>query len=532
MKRPRRIASVYSILAGSLLAAFLALSVLSVRHRTLTYDEALHFRYGRQILELDSRRFDNSKMPISALNALPVKISEYMPQGQLQFVLSKFYTARAVTIVAGALLGILVFLWARQLYGRAASILALALFAFEPNLIAHSGLVTTDVYAAVLIALTVYLFWLYCQRVKLGYALLVGIALGLSLIAKYTSVLLVPLLPIMAVIRSLPKIRRVLRERRFPDLRKQFLRTTGHTALIGSLALLIVNAGFLFRDTFTPLVSYNLRSNLLRSIQRDSPVLANLPLPIPYPYLEGLDWVYHLERTDFEGRKRYYLLGNLSNEGFVGYYAVAFLFKTPLAIQLAFGAASVALLRRRGNAKFSEGEVFLLTPLVLFTLYFNFFNKAQLGLRFFLVAFPYILIFSSRIASDWHALPFRGRVGILGLVLYLGASVLSYFPHYISYVNELVPNRDLAYRVLADSNIDWGQSGWYVQQYVQQHPGSIVDPPQPTSGLILVGVNNFVGITVSPARYEWLRRCCEPVDSIGYSYLVFEVEPSQLDPDP
>jgi len=515
-----------------LMAAFLALSILSIRHRTETYDEAEHYRYGMQILELNSRRFDDSKMPISALNAFPAKLAEYLPEGHIRFVLSKFYTARMVTIVAGALLGCLVSIWARQLYGRAASFLSLAFFAFEPNIIAHSGLVTTDLYAAALVTLTVYLFWHYSRSGKLTHAMLVGTALGLSLIAKYSSALLVPLLLLLAVVRSLPRMQAILRERRGLDLRKSMLRTLGHSMLIGSIALAVINAGFLFRETLTPLASYDLRSDLLRSIQQDAPVLASLPLPIPYPYLEGLDWVYHLERTNFEGAKRYYLLGQLRSEPFVGYYAVAFLFKSPLAIQLAFGAAALTFLRRRRDSSFFEREIFLVTPLAFFTLYFNFFNRAQLGLRYFLVAFPFLLIFSVRIASEWRVMSVRNRVGILGLVLYLIASVLSYFPHYISYFNELVPNRNLAYRILADSNIDWGQSGWYVQQYQQQHPEAVVEAGEPTTGLILVGVNDLVGITVSPDRYKWLRQCCEPVGNVGYSVLVFSVEPGQIAPSP
>jgi hypothetical protein len=378
------------------MAAFLAQSILSIRHRTETYDEADHFRYGRQILELNSGRFDDSKMPISALNALPTKLAGYLPDGQLKFVLSKFDTARGVTVIAGAALGCLVFVWARQVYGRRASVLALAFFAFEPNIIAHSGLITTDVYAAALIALTVYFFWLYCRSGKPVHALLVGIALGLSLIAKYTSVLLVPLLPILALLRVLPRLQVALQERKFPNLGKPFLRTTVHVAFIGSIALGVINAGFLFRGTFTPLASYPLRSELLRSIQRNAPGLASLPLPVPYPYLEGLDWVYHLDRTNFEGAKRYYLLGQLSNESFDGYYAVASLFKIPLAIQIAFGVAVVTLLRRWRKSSFLDRELFIIAPLVFFTLYFNFFNRAQLGLRYFLVAFPFILVFSAR----------------------------------------------------------------------------------------------------------------------------------------
>jgi hypothetical protein len=54
-----------------LLAVLFALEVASMQRLTVTYDEWAHLRYGQNILNLDSTRFDDSKMPFSALNALP-----------------------------------------------------------------------------------------------------------------------------------------------------------------------------------------------------------------------------------------------------------------------------------------------------------------------------------------------------------------------------------------------------------------------------------------------------------------------------
>jgi len=51
----------------------------------------------------------------------------------------------ALTLFGGAAL----FFWARALFGDSAALAALALYAFEPNLLAHGRLVTTDMGAAV-----------------------------------------------------------------------------------------------------------------------------------------------------------------------------------------------------------------------------------------------------------------------------------------------------------------------------------------------------------------------------------------------
>ena len=111
---------------------------------------------------------------------------------------------------------------------------------------------------------------------------------------------------------------------------------------------------------------------------------------------------------------------------------------------------------------------------------------------------------------------------ITGLYIYLMVSVLSYFPHYLSYFNELVLNRKNAYKILADSNIDWGQSRYYLAEYIAEHPNVYIEPSSPVVGRIVVRINKLVGVTTSPNKYQWLRERCEPIGHIGYSLLVYD----------
>src|SRR5207247_11329256 len=64
-----------------LLLAAGALDVLTVRHDTLTEDEPVHYRYGVNVLDGDSTRFDDSKMPATALNALPARVGTRLRPG-------------------------------------------------------------------------------------------------------------------------------------------------------------------------------------------------------------------------------------------------------------------------------------------------------------------------------------------------------------------------------------------------------------------------------------------------------------------
>src|SRR5262249_22902592 len=50
---------------------------------SMTIDEPAHSGMAT-ILRLDARRFDDSKMPVSALNALPERLSLPVPPGRVQ----------------------------------------------------------------------------------------------------------------------------------------------------------------------------------------------------------------------------------------------------------------------------------------------------------------------------------------------------------------------------------------------------------------------------------------------------------------
>ena len=77
------------------------------------------------------------------------------------------------------------FRWAREAFGPKGGLLALACWAFDPNLITHSGLATTDILLAVSSLIAVYAAqkWSRCCTTY-GWGLLTGIALGAALGSK------------------------------------------------------------------------------------------------------------------------------------------------------------------------------------------------------------------------------------------------------------------------------------------------------------------------------------------------------------
>ena len=327
-----------AFLPAALLMIFVLTCFVGMRGLSLTADEAKHYRYGQDILAGNSTRFDDSKMPVSALNALPARLAEALQTGALQTWLQKFLAARLVTVLFSALVGLVLFYWARAMYGLLPGLAALALYLFDPNILAHSQLVTTDIYAAGTILFATYALWRFARSRRLRDGLLCALLLGLSLLAKYTSVVLLPLFALTLLIHDWPA---AVSWRALAGLLGRVI-ACSLAAL--AVCLLVINIGFLFNRSFMPLGKYDFQSTSFQMLQRSLP--ASLPVPTPYPFLQGLDLVSMRDQTGF-GRGLVYLLGQLKNGGIPGYYFVAYTFKEPLASQVLLIAAVVVYVLRR-----------------------------------------------------------------------------------------------------------------------------------------------------------------------------------------
>jgi hypothetical protein len=88
-----------------------------------------------------------------------------------------------------------------------------------------------------------------------------------------------------------------------------------------------------------------------------------------------------------------------------------------------------------------------------------------------------------------------------------------------------------AYRYLADSNLDWEDHGYFIEQFQRRHPemSMIIEPAagKPVPGWILVNANGLVGI-FDPERYRWLREGFVPVRQVAYSHLLYYVPPERM----
>ncbi|MBN1424742.1 glycosyltransferase family 39 protein [Candidatus Fermentibacteria bacterium] len=516
-----------------LLVVHFAACAWSIARQSLTYDESNHYAYGMKISRLDPDLGPHdSKMPFSVVNTIPYHLSVAL--GKLPILhglasgLASFDAARVVTVCFSLLLGVGVFRWSRALYGVHGALLSLALVAFDPTILAHGSLVTTDLFASLMVLVALYRYWVFLREPTVPHAALSATTLGLAQLSKYTAVYLYPLFVLLFLGAAGT---RTWRDRGVGEPGRLLRRGAGFFALFVAASIVIINAGFLFHGTATPLRDYRLRSHLFLSLQR-TPLLRSLPLPLPVPFVEGLDRVKHNETTGatFPG---IYLRGEVrrsGEEGFRGfktYFLWCWLLKVPLATQLLVSMALLGLLRPDPRRGWRKDEAFLLVPSLFFMAYFSLCFNAQLGIRFLLPIFPLMHIFCGRLLKDWPAVSPRRRVAYGTLVVYLAASAASYAPHFIPYFNELVPDRTRTYRFLADSNLDWGQATPSIRDYLRSHPGTQFHPPHPMPGRILVAGNALVGLT-DPEWFRWLRENFEPVGHVAYAVFVFEVTEHDL----
>lgn len=517
----------------SLIAFFLViifcLNFFSIRNKTLTIDANAYYRYGESVLNLKFKRsgYTNTMMPFSAFNVLPKYIAKYFNSEKIKKFLSKKENGRIVTMLFSLLLAIFVFRWSSALYGNLAGFFSLALFTFSPNIIAHSKLITSDLYAACFITIALYYYWKFLNEPSIRTLTISSITFGFAQLAKYSAIFLYPIFLIILLFKYWSPVNNYIKNLKFQIPVRRLLKYTGAVLLFLAVSTAVINIGFLFDKFGTPFGEYKFSSSTFKNVQKMQ-WLNQIPIPLPYPYLQGIDM---LTRASSNHRSRSYLLGQLAepNEGFKGYYLIAYLLKVPISIQIFVIISLIIIFTKRKSFSFRDNESFLLIPVIIFFTYMNLFHTRNIGFRYVLWIMPLLFIFCGILFKEkkWTDISLLQKIGTAFLICYLIISNLSYFPHYISYFNEIVWNRKMSYKYLVDSNLDWWQNDKYLQSYKKKHPEAIYGAKKPTAGTIIISANRLVGI-FNPDRYKWLRENFNPVDHIAYSYLVFKITEEDL----
>jgi Dolichyl-phosphate-mannose-protein mannosyltransferase len=490
-----------------------------------TFDESSSVTYGERVLLRHPDRSDplfNSKAPVAALNAAPRVLATYLndehvPPAILK-ILRSMRLARLASVMATLVLNFFIYRWAHALYGRVAAIAVSTLVVFSPNLIAHGTLSNNDGYFALGVVVALFFFRRYLLLPTWGNAWLSGVTLALAQLTKPFSLYLYAVVLVFLLVVSGDG------EHGLPRVSRRNL--VGFIAIALACFILVTNAGFCFDRSLSPLKSYHFFSEPFVRLQ-EVRVLRSLPVPLPYPFLQGLDMLkYHDESGLTYGK--IYLLGELrdpstpSFRSFKSYYAIAMFFKEPIAIQILFIVGLVWISRNRSYRELITGEGILLSAAILLFVWFSLFRKSQLGIRNILPVVAIEVIIAGAAFARFYEKARKTQIVLSFLVLWVCVSTLSYYPNLIPYMNEWVLDRKQSYRILVDSNLDWGQDAELVRDFLMHNPDVVLDPERPQPGRVLVSANRLVGAYHGYQPMNWLL-CYKPVASVGYGHLLFLV---------
>lgn len=511
MPRPLTLAALLA------LAAFVLLAVWGARDNGITFDEPAHVAAGRAYWQASDYRFqpENGLLP-QRLEALPAQLAGqpfptraslpeawdradvwgvaraylFAPGADAEAVI---FPARLVTVALGVLLLVLVWRWSASLWGERGGLVSLALAAFCPHLLAHGSLATSDLAAALGFTAALLAWWRLLHRVTPGRVAAAVAATTFLALAKFSVVLLVPVVAVLAILR-------LLRRAALPVSwggRTRRLRGGARGAALALAALAVtlgawvgIWAGFGFRYAAAPAgeaarFTFSWEEVLIEQPRREGSVMADgrsasdtVELRagfvqhavrwtrdhrlLPEAYLYGLAFVDRFSR-----HRLAYFAGEFRERGWREFFPAAFLLKSTVPALLLLPLAGLAWSRHPRGARLA----YRLAPLAVFaTVYWSaaISSHLNIGHRHLLPLYPALYLAGGCVAG----LRWRGWSAVaLALVASQAAAAWLTAPHYLTYFNRLAGGAAGGHRFLVDSSLDWGQGLPELKRWLDREAG-------------------------------------------------------------
>jgi hypothetical protein len=390
-----------------------------------TNDEPEHLGCGMQWLAAGAYTWDPSHPPMErVMSAVAVYLAGQRPvpaggsQAEGLKLLARDDHYDRILFIAR--LGVLplfwiacaaVFLWGRRAGGPVAAVLATFLFTTTPPVLAHAGLVTTDMACTAFGALTFYATLWWADRPDRLRSVLFGVTLGLAAVSKFS------------LLAYLPSAWLVLLAIRRPSLAtiRRYLAPLALAALIGSLVICASYKFVLMPDFFGG----------IRSLLHHNAIGHNS-----------------------------YLLGQRRNAGVWYFFPVVLSVKTPLAMLVLVIGGLVYAWRKR--LPIAAPVAFVAGILMVAMM-----GRINIGVRHVLPIYAAFSVIGAVVAADWMRSARWHTVPIFVLLAWQTLSGAARHPDYIAYTNEIAG--DHPERVLAESDLDWGQDMKLVADFLARH---------------------------------------------------------------
>ncbi len=423
--------------------------------------------------------------------------------------LAMMYAGRVMMVLSGALTLAALFRLGADVGGRWAGLLMAALAALDPNLRAHARLITTDLGILLSLTLTLIVWRRWLRQPRPALTVAAGLTLGIALGTKFSALIFAPALLVIALWRWGVR-----------------LTTVRRLAVALGLAGLCVWA--LYRFELRPMTG------------------STLPLPL------ANFWEDFLFTTEVVHTPNY-LLGQVNPPFDWLYLPIAVLVKTPLPLMAATLLGGAVWLRRRWRA-----EALLWGPAIL---YFGvaLASGVYIGYRhLFPMTVTAYLCAALGVVWLWgRSLYGRWLAGMAGLWLLVNTALI--YPRDLTFFNEIAGGPDRGWRIMVDSNLDWGQDLGELVDFVREQqiesiyvsyfgsipigslpvkeyplpakplpPRPVPDwyPPFPAPGWYAISVSHLVGGAVldDPDTFSYFRRR-QPVAILGRTIYVYYVPP-------
>ena len=544
------------------------LSIHAMRGNSATFDEGAHLPAGYTHLVLGDHRLNPEQPPLVKLLAaaplvplapeLRTDDPAWGSSRQWEFGRRFLYRwndadrllflGRLPVVALASCLVIAVFLAAERRFGTKAALAAAFLAALSPDVLAHGSLVTTDLAFALFFFLAVLAAERLLERATPARVVAAGLATGAAFATKFSAPILFGVFAVLGVRASFARPAggaaadgRTLRARASLVL--------ASLAAVFTLALAVVWAGYGFRAGLSPdpAVRAELREPLLGAqdgVLRSLVAWSGRARVVPEDYARGLLFV-----TEHSAARPSFLLGERRDGGFPHYFAVTFLLKTPIPL-LALAAVALARVRR-----LARGDAWLLwLPIAVYAAA-TATRGLQIGHRHLLPVYPFLFLAAGEAAAAlfaWRAPLGAWLAGALGL-WYAGGTLIQH-PHHLAYFNELAGGPSNGWRLLVDSNLDWGQDlkrlgewtrangvgklklsyfgsadpGYYgidseaLPGYTSPHAARITREIRP-GDTVAVSATNLQGVYLDAEDRPLMARlrALRPVARIGYSIFVY-----------
>lgn len=450
-----------TLCVAALLAAHLTLAVWGAAKNSVTFDENFHLPAGVMIVARGDYDVSPVNPPlIKSLCALPALVAgARLPDSasvatRNQWAVGEsfmrrnadryhrvFFAARMVVALISAGLGLLVWRFARRMHGPGGGLLGLAFYAFSAEALAHAGVATGDVATGFAVTATLYAFWRFTRTGRRRDWLWAALSAGVAALTRFSCVILAPILLTLLIAGTVSG-----------RLRRPARAWIGW-GLLGPAALAALALGYRGHVAMRPLSEWSFQSRPFQTLQARLP---GLPLPLPDSYIEGLD----IQSREGQGETPWYLFGRIRTGRAWYYFPLALLFKWPLGFLGALAARAARTLRGGRRRR----EAFALVP-ALFTLLGGMFAlQLYIGIRYLFPLIPLLCVWLGGLAPALARMAPRARLAArrwalagAALATLQAGEVATAAPWYLSFFNAPSGGPGGGFRLINDSNVDWGQ---------------------------------------------------------------------------